>query len=116
MTQAQIAQPDLEPIIKRPIWRSLRLQTALALAALLVWIVCLTRPVFLENGLPQGVEVHPHLAILWYVANVFQKTGSVPQWLPFWYNGTALLQYYPVLATYLALPIQLLTKDISVTF
>jgi uncharacterized membrane protein len=67
-------------------------------------------------GFPKGTDVLGHLARVWYMAKAMRETGALPQWFPAWYNGTPLLQYYPPLATYLMLPVQVLTDNISLTY
>ncbi len=56
-----------------------------------------------------------HMAKISYLADHIIK-GELPAWFPYWYNGTALTQYYPPLSYWLMTPIYLLTENVTLSF
>lgn len=88
----------------------------LPLAAVSAFVSWICSPLLSGRGLPFATDINGYLARLWYLANQVKEQGNIPEWFPFWYNGTTLLQYYPPLSSFLALPIQLITNDVTRTF
>jgi uncharacterized membrane protein len=88
----------------------------LSIVALLAFVVWLSSPVLGKSGWPFGTDVHGHLARVWYMTEGIRTNGSIPEWLPHWYNGTPISQYYPPLSTLVMLPIQLATDNITTTY
>jgi hypothetical protein len=85
-------------------------------AVVVLVLVYINRAVLFESGMPLGVDVWGHLARVWYMAKVLGEGGAPPDWFPHWYNGTALIQYYPPGSTWALAPIQMITDDVEVTF
>jgi len=88
----------------------------ISLVVIALFIGFLVFPLFEGGAYPWGTDVHGYLARVWRMSNSLKSSGTIPQWFPNWYNGTALLEYYPPLTTYIMVPIQLLTNNITLTY
>ncbi|MCH8911548.1 MAG: hypothetical protein IH867_12550 [Chloroflexi bacterium] len=103
----RLASGPREIASKRP-WT--RRTTALALVlALVVWFML--PPVFNFRAVPWGVDQWAHLTRLELLRESVATNLSIPMWLPNWYSGQDLWQYYPPLTYFLLLPAALLTGD-----
>jgi len=85
-----------------------RRTTALALVlGLLAWLMA--PPAFSFSALPWGVDQWGHLVRLELLRESVANDFSVSPWLPHWYAGQDLWQYYPPLVYFAFLPAALIT-------
>lgn len=64
---------------------------------------------------PYGVDTVGHLTRIEYLANRWMHL-QFSDWFPEWYGGATLVQYYPPLSLWTGAVIQLITRNIMVTF
>lgn len=77
----------------------------------LVITLIITLPAILDHFTPTYFDQMGHLFRLWFLTDSVLDGDLLPQWLPYWHNGMDTLRYYPPLATYLMLPIDLVTGN-----
>lgn len=68
-----------------------------------------------NSSFPGGVDGMGHLTRIPYIADCL-KHLQWPSWFPFWYNGATVTQYYPPLAFYLLVPIQMIFNNIFICY
>lgn len=68
-----------------------------------------------NTAYPGSTDFMGHMAKIQFIANSL-KEGILPSWFPYWYNGTAVTQYYPPLSYYIMACIHLLTNNVMLTF
>lgn len=56
-----------------------------------------------------------HMAKVRFLAESLSR-GEFSSWIPYWYNGAALTQYYPPFSYWVMTPIYMLTKNAMLTF
>lgn len=79
---------------------------------LLVLTLGLIGPLWRAGDSPPGIDIFGHLFKPWYMANTLAQQGFIPQWLPHWYNGAHLTQYYPPLSYLALVPLHLMMGGI----
>lgn len=89
------------------------------LALLITGLACVagfSNLLFASNELyPGAYDFTGHMAKIQYITECIQN-GTIPSWYPYWYNGTAVNQYYPPFSYYFTVPIFALTKNVMLTF
>lgn len=88
------------------------LQEVLALMVLAVAIGAVAFPLLTSKDYPVGADVLGHLFKVWHLTQRILETGTLERWMPEWYMGHSVLQYYPPLSIFAMLPINLLVGDI----
>lgn len=98
---------------KESAWPELCLCLAVVAGAL-VWSLwpLLIAP---NSNFPYTGDGMGHLTKVKYMADCL-KDFKWPAWFPYWYNGSTLVQYYPPLAFFFLVPIQILFDNIMITF
>lgn len=87
-----------------------RKTTGLAVAlALSIWFML--PPAFQFKAVPWGVDQWGHLTRLELLRDSVATNFTIPMWLPHWYSGQDLWQYYPPVTSFLLLPGALLTGN-----
>ena len=91
----------------------------LILALIITGLVCAAGQstlLFAPNDMyPMTADAMGHMAKVRFMADSFSN-GIFPAWFPYWYNGTALIQYYPPLSYWVMAPIFMITDNAMLTF
>ena len=64
---------------------------------------------------PAATDFMGHMCKVRFLAECLSK-GEFPTWFPYWYNGTAVAQYYSPLSYWIMTPIYLFAQNVMVTF
>lgn len=86
-----------------------RATASVLLIALVLWYFL--PPTFSFKITPWGVDQWGHLTRLEILRSSISSDLVVPMWMPHWYSGQDLWQYYPPLIYFAVLPFALLTGD-----
>lgn len=68
-----------------------------------------------NSSYPYTVDGMGHLAKIKYIADSL-RSFHLPDWFPYWYNGSTVTQYYPPLSYMLQIPVQLIFDNTMITF
>ena len=94
---------------------SLELLFAILLAALASVAAFSTLLVSPNDVYPLTSDALAHLAKVRYLADCFSNL-TIPSWFPFWYNGSAVTQYYPPLSYGIMALIEVVVCNVTVTY
>ena len=68
-----------------------------------------------NSNYPYTVDGMGHLAKIKYIADCL-RNFYLPDWFPYWYNGSTVTQYYPPLSYLLQVPVQIIFDNTMITF
>ncbi|MDD2483590.1 MAG: 6-pyruvoyl-tetrahydropterin synthase-related protein [Eubacteriales bacterium] len=97
----------------------LQFRRELFLAIIVTGLACcagFSELLYASNDLfPYTSDAMGHMAKVRFLAESFSR-GEFPSWFPYWYNGTAVTQYYPPLSYWIMAPLFMLTENAMITF